>query len=110
MYFFATLQNPEECLDILFLYEYCNVLTHTSKQAQDTTIPHSCHPQGNVELTFDKRLKAAHQLFELLTYPEEAVLTWTEDTDLEGKGKVFQLKSWKAWSDFQEMVENVFFF
>ena len=52
LYFFATLQNPEKCLDILFFYEYCNVLTHTSKQAQDTTVPHTSHPQENVELTY----------------------------------------------------------
>ena len=70
------LQDPEKCLDLLFMYEYSQILTHAFQQSQDTGhLP----PTRKIEIDLlIAQLEEAKQAYIYLKLPENTLISWTE--------------------------------
>lgn len=70
------LQDPEKCMDLIFIQEYSLILTHASKQCQDTShLPHT--RKMEIDL-LTQRLVKARDAFGAGNLPDATSISWTE--------------------------------
>ena len=72
----ARLQNPLECMNLIFMHEYSKILTHTSKHSQDTEHLPPTRKQEIDKLL--KRLQLAQEAFQNRKCPDEITISWSE--------------------------------
>ena len=71
----SILKDPEFVLNLVFMYEYSQLLTYSSTQVQD-----SHHLPVTRKKEIDALLQAAHESFAKEEYPEIVKLSWLTTT------------------------------